>query len=70
MCVIDENGLNQLVVRDDDDIVRSHTKMRRPPSDVLDKSFLACFELDEVAQPDWSIHEEMEAREEIGQRIL
>jgi hypothetical protein len=53
--------LGDLVIRDDDGIVRKHPDARRPPSDIFDIAFLSRLELHKIADTKRLIHQEVDA---------
>ena len=68
---VGQDRLRQLLVGDDDDVVRGRAQPRRAPADGLDEAlFLAVVELDVVARAHGPIGEQVQAREEVGERVL
>src|SRR5512144_1629927 len=68
--VIGDHALGKLVVGDDVHVVRQHPDPRGPPRDVIDVPLLPGFQLDEITHANRFFHEDVDAREQVGQSVL
>ena len=69
---VGEDRLRQLLVRHDDGVVLQRAQPRRPPADRFDVPLfpLGVVDLDVVARAHGAVGQQVEAGEEVGQRLL